>query len=155
MRDDAGASAVEFALLLPVFVLLVFGTISAGLAFSHKIAITQAAREGSRFGATLSTQVGMSQWLSQVQAAAIDAAGNDFTDGSPYVCVAYVAKAGSAPATQSLTQGGTLDPTQPCFTDGRTDSHVQVEMRRTADWNLGVTDATITLDSRSVSRYER
>lgn len=159
-RSDDGASAVEFALLFPVFCVLVFGTISAGIAFTHKIALTQAAREGSRYGATLPIGSDMTAWLQSVKNAAVGAAQGDFSDGSPFVCVAYVAATGTSPATQSLSQslpsGGLMYTSQPCFTnDGQTDSHVQVQLRRSTDWNLLVTSTTVHLESTSVSRYER
>lgn len=45
---DRGAAAVEFALLLPVVLLLVFGLIDFGRALNAQITLTQAAREGAR-----------------------------------------------------------------------------------------------------------
>ena len=48
---DRGAAAVEFALLLPVVLLLLFGIVDFGLALKAQITITQAAREGARLGA--------------------------------------------------------------------------------------------------------
>ena len=45
---DRGAAAVEFALLLPVVLLLLFGIVDFGLALNAQITITQAAREGAR-----------------------------------------------------------------------------------------------------------
>jgi len=47
-RDDRGAAAVEFALVLPVLVLLLFGIIEFGLVFDAQLTITHAAREGAR-----------------------------------------------------------------------------------------------------------
>ncbi len=47
-RRDRGAAAVEFALLLPVLLLLVFGLIDFGRALNAQITLTQAAREGAR-----------------------------------------------------------------------------------------------------------
>jgi Flp pilus assembly protein TadG len=47
-RDDEGASAVELALVMPVLLLILFGIIEFGLAFSRNIAITNAAHEGAR-----------------------------------------------------------------------------------------------------------
>jgi Flp pilus assembly protein TadG len=41
---DRGAAAVEFALLLPLLLLLVFGIIDFGRALNAEITITQAAR---------------------------------------------------------------------------------------------------------------
>jgi len=48
---DRGAVAVEFAILLPVLLLLVFGIIDFGRALNAQIALTQAAREGARLDA--------------------------------------------------------------------------------------------------------
>lgn len=51
-RSECGAVAVEFALVLPILVMLLMGTVTAGLAYSHSIGLTNAVREGARFGAT-------------------------------------------------------------------------------------------------------
>jgi Flp pilus assembly protein TadG len=48
-----GQSLVEFALVVPVFLMIAFGIIDFGLAFDASIGITNAAREGARLGATL------------------------------------------------------------------------------------------------------
>ncbi len=48
---DEGSSAVEFALVLPVLVLLVFGIIEFGRAFNAYVTVTHAAREGARMAA--------------------------------------------------------------------------------------------------------
>ncbi|HEY6276044.1 MAG TPA: TadE/TadG family type IV pilus assembly protein [Streptosporangiaceae bacterium] len=45
---DRGAAAVEFALLLPVLLLIVFGIIDFGRALNAQITLTEAAREGAR-----------------------------------------------------------------------------------------------------------
>ena len=45
---DRGSVAVEFALLLPVLLLILFGIIDFGRAISYQITLTQAAREGAR-----------------------------------------------------------------------------------------------------------
>jgi Flp pilus assembly protein TadG len=45
--DDAGVALLEFALILPVLAILVFGTIDLGRAFSLKSAVTNMAREGA------------------------------------------------------------------------------------------------------------
>jgi Flp pilus assembly protein TadG len=51
MASDRGAAAVEFALLLPLILLIVFGIIDFGRALNAQVTITQAAREGSRLTA--------------------------------------------------------------------------------------------------------
>ena len=47
-QDQDGAAAVEFALLLPLLVVLLFGFIQFGTAFNTRIQATNAAREGAR-----------------------------------------------------------------------------------------------------------
>jgi Flp pilus assembly protein TadG len=62
---DRGAAAVEFALLLPVLLLLIFGIIDFGRALNAQITLTQAAREGARLAAT-----GQPDVVNRTQAAA-------------------------------------------------------------------------------------
>jgi Flp pilus assembly pilin Flp len=56
-RGQDGAAAVEFALLLPLLVLLLFGFIQFGLAFNTRIQATNAAREAAR-----QAVVGIDNW---------------------------------------------------------------------------------------------
>jgi hypothetical protein len=49
-RDNRGQALLEFALVLPILLLLVFGIIEFGLIFFDNLVITQAAREGARVG---------------------------------------------------------------------------------------------------------
>ena len=48
---DRGAAAVEFALLLPLLLLILFAIIDAGRALNAQITLTQAARAGARLAA--------------------------------------------------------------------------------------------------------
>ena len=50
IRGQRGTAAVEFAIVLPVLVLLLFGTIEFGLLLFNKQVITNASREGARAG---------------------------------------------------------------------------------------------------------
>jgi Flp pilus assembly pilin Flp len=56
-RGEEGAAAVEFALLLPLLVLLLFGMIQFGAAFNTRIQATNAAREAARLAV-----VGIDDW---------------------------------------------------------------------------------------------
>ena len=53
--DDRGTAALELAFILPVFLLIVYGGLSFGLALAAKGSVTQAAAEGARsaIGATI------------------------------------------------------------------------------------------------------
>ena len=48
--DKTGASAIEFAIILPVLILFLFGIIEFGILFYDKAVITNASREGARAG---------------------------------------------------------------------------------------------------------
>jgi len=48
--DERGAAAVEFALVLPVLAMLVFGVISFAVIFAQQLSLGNAARQGARFG---------------------------------------------------------------------------------------------------------
>ena len=50
LKRDSGASAVEFAIILPLLVLLLFGIIELTFALYDKAMITNASREGARVG---------------------------------------------------------------------------------------------------------
>ncbi len=47
-RSDDGASAVEFALVLPILLLLAFGIISYGTLFAQQLALNNGVRQGAR-----------------------------------------------------------------------------------------------------------
>src|SRR5262245_34328126 len=49
-RSESGASAVEFALLLPLLMMVLFGVIEFGLALHQQSILTNASREGARLG---------------------------------------------------------------------------------------------------------
>jgi Flp pilus assembly protein TadG len=48
--NERGAVAAEFALLLPVFMIILFGTIEFGMIMYSRELITNASREGARAG---------------------------------------------------------------------------------------------------------
>jgi len=54
-KKEEGAGLVEFALLAPLFVMLLFGLLEFGLALYNKGVITNASREGARFGVVYAT----------------------------------------------------------------------------------------------------
>ncbi len=57
LRCQKGVAAVEFAIILPVLLLIIFGIIEFGLLLYDKQVITNASREGARAG----TVVGVSR----------------------------------------------------------------------------------------------
>lgn len=55
LGDDQGASAVEFAIIAPLFFLLVFGIINFGWLFAQQLQLNHAVREGARAAVVQST----------------------------------------------------------------------------------------------------
>lgn len=108
-RGERGVALVEFALVFPVFMTLVLGMFSGGLAYSRKVTLTNAAREGSRYGATLAPaslplssplSAGIDEWARVVADAVEQNAEGDLDDGvdGREICVAYLNPAGDADA---------------------------------------------------------
>ena len=161
-RRQAGAAAVEFALLFPLFMIIVFGIIDMGFAFNQKINLTQATREASRFGATLGFKASapgntgnIDTWLLQVQNVTLSAGGSDVAAGraNRYVCVAYVA--GGSGTTKSLTIGtGGPSSNQPCFSDGRSDNRVQIEAKSDTALDVLLFGGSITVGDKSTTHFE-
>lgn len=52
-KNQSGAAAVEFAIVIPVLLLMALGSFEFGLLFYNKQVITNAAREGARAGIVL------------------------------------------------------------------------------------------------------
>jgi Flp pilus assembly protein TadG len=50
LKREDGAAAVEFALLLPLLMMILFGIIEFGFVLYDQEVITNASREGARFG---------------------------------------------------------------------------------------------------------
>ena len=59
-HDESGAAAVEFAMILPLLILLVFGIVQFSLAYNRQQGLHAAAREGARIASlpqTTQTQI--------------------------------------------------------------------------------------------------
>jgi hypothetical protein len=52
-RREAGQGVVEFAYLVPLFLLLLMSLLEFGIAFNHALTLSYATREGARTGAAL------------------------------------------------------------------------------------------------------
>lgn len=50
LKREEGAALVEFALVLPLLLMILFGVIEFGLVLYNQEVITNASREGARFG---------------------------------------------------------------------------------------------------------
>lgn len=86
LRGQQGAVAVEFALVLPVLAMLLLGIVTAGLSYSHAIGLSNAVREGARFGATRDVADGNAAWAAAVNARTREVQFDD-PSGETTVCV--------------------------------------------------------------------
>src|SRR6266566_856783 len=73
MRDEKGQTMVEFTLVLPVLLVVLFGIIQFGIVFSNYIALTDAVRAGAR---TAAVSRSSTTPVADVQARVMDASGD-------------------------------------------------------------------------------
>jgi len=162
-RTERGASVVEFALVFPILAILLFGIITAGLSYSHALGITNAVREGTRFGATTdaSTATG-STWSADVIDRVRESQFDDSTDESR-ICVqlwklgspgsVVVATRCDGPGTLTIPNTGTGSPSVPSGPAGS--CVVRVIASRPYSIFAVVASWDRTMIRGSVARYER
>ena len=163
-RDEHGAALVEFAIILPVVVTLALGIISGGAAYQSKLSMSNGAREGARYGATLPLEnfSTLNDWLDNVSVVAVGAIDDGLPSGTPgkIVCVAYVYPAGTATndrTTRRLETSSTVAySNNTCFSDSRptTERRVQVRVARDGELDAGLLNVALTLTGRGIARYE-
>lgn len=163
---ERGATLVEFALICPLLFMLLLGTLTGGLTLSRQNSVENAVREGTRFGAvTLFTPATVDTYLANVIAQTRDAATGDLAAGvdSQYICASVVYQTTATPPanlTRRIRQVRGVSQTPEnaaCFTDSRPagEKRVQVAASRRSDIEGILFTLKPTLDSRSVTRYER
>ncbi|NND01466.1 MAG: pilus assembly protein [Acidimicrobiia bacterium] len=164
LQDETGAQLLEFAVILPILLSLMFGIITGGVAFSQNLSIDNAARESARYAATLPVDGNLDGWLAQVADVSLGTATGTLDDGQPgrEICVSYVYPDGSD--TNDRTRrvieneaGIRTFSSQPCLADGRpTDERrVQILLERDTDLIVFYFSKTLTLSGQSVARFER
>jgi Flp pilus assembly protein TadG len=101
IKDQRGASAIEFAIVLPVLLALLFGIIEFSILFYDKAVITNASREGARagiaFAPTPLDDVGIAGVVNTY------CASNLITFGSATAATTTVSRGGSGSAGDPLT----------------------------------------------------
>jgi Flp pilus assembly protein TadG len=109
VRSERGAELVEFALTLPLLLLLVLGIIEFGFLFQEYEVVTNAAREGARVGALIPS----AQYTTTEAEARItdymQAGGLDMTQATPAptVTTAQVAITGTTKCFTAVTATAT------------------------------------------------
>jgi len=164
-HDDRGAAVVEFALVLPVLMILLLGMISGATAWNQSQALGQGSRVAARFASTFplpATDPEMDDWLDDIidrSVAASEGAMDAGVEGR-VVCVAFVDPAGTAPdetASRRMDAAGSrTSGTDECFDDGQGDvaRRVQVVLERTGTLDIGFRRQDLDLRREVVYRYE-
>lgn len=153
-RDDRGAALVEFALILPLLVALLLGTVTTGFAVNDDLQLTHAAREGARYGATVPVDelFSLGTWAENVSDLAVERFGDGL--GSSDVCVSLVL--GNPGAPLSVGHTTKADGTA-CYDDsaaGVTDLRVQVTASTPATIETGLYTYKMTLSSEATAKHE-
>lgn len=164
VNQQRGASVVEFAIVLPLLVMMIFGIITGGQAYNLNNSMNNSAREATRYAATLPVGGSMSSYLNTVADVARDAATGAMDPAVPAqsICVAYVYPDGTAPDDRTArlveTAGARVVTVGNwCTADGRPSSErrVQVVLERDSELEAVVYSQTLHLEASSVARYER
>ncbi len=137
-KSQRGAAALEFALVAPVLIMLVFGIVEFGTVMTTQAVVANAAREGSR-----SAALGGNTFQAQAATEAAIAAMPGATDSGTIVVVTCKTASGSACSLDDATvdTGGT----------------VTVTLTYVHTWLAPVVlgfDPTITLQGQSLMRIE-
>lgn len=107
-RADRGAAAVEFALVMPFLLLILFGIIVYGMVFAQALSLSNSARQAARSGVVEGTTCDQIKTLAQDAADTIGMNGAD-----SHVTI----KLGASEATSASACGGSYaGSTQPCKT---------------------------------------
>lgn len=162
-HKERGASLVEFALVLPLIMMIVLGLVSAGVAYNLKITLTHAAREAARYAAILPTNGATNAWLDAIETRLLADAAGSLDAGQPGAsyCIAYVDGSRAGSETKHIDE--TSFPLTPsadwCFDDerdalGENEWRVQIQVGRDTDFNALFFSHTISVGTNAVSRYE-
>jgi len=163
MQKERGSALVEFAIILPMVLMLAFGIMTAGMTYNHKIDLTHAAREGARYGATLPqlqcsgspNPCGTQTWAQVVQSVVVERAMGTVT--AAQVCVSLVTgNPGAVLASGFSVNSPNADGT--CYSDGNGDSgkRVQVSITKTGDRIDGLLfKIPVTLTSQATAKFEQ
>lgn len=73
-RGERGGALIEFAIILPLLVMLVFGMLSGGIVMDRRASVNHGTREAARYGATVPLeQFGTPDaWADHIQAVAVE-----------------------------------------------------------------------------------
>lgn len=146
-------------MVITLLAMLLVGIVTAAVAYGRGNSIQNAAREASRYGATL-PDGGSLTWFEDVRDVARSAATGDLDASvtNEQICVAFVSEDDSAVRLVDVggVDGGVVNGS--CFDDGRNgngEARVQVVTQRDSPINAVLFSVDVTLEAEAAARYER
>jgi Flp pilus assembly protein TadG len=144
---------IEFALVLPVFAMLVVGLFSSAMLYDARMQLTHAAREGARYGATIPVDQTFDNggWADAVERLVRQRL---TPDGDIDICVALVV---GSPATPVSADHTTRSDGTACVVDdasGDVDRRVQVQLTAIRTLDAVAFSREVTLNADASSRHE-
>jgi Flp pilus assembly protein TadG len=144
LREDRGASAVEFALVMPLLMLIVFGIIVYGFVFAQSLSLSNSARQAARSGVIEGTT------CDQINKLATDSADTLGMDGDE---ATVTIKRGTTEATANTFSCAVGSSIQPCKTQP-TGTNLYVELTYSTDPVVPLIPVPDTLVGKGVYRCE-
>ncbi len=146
---------MEFALVLPVFAMLVVGLFSSAMIYDSKMSVTHASREGARYGATVPEDQDFSSdatWAESVAALVRQRGGGALADAE--ICVALVR---GNPAVAVSPSHSTESGSAPCYDDsatGEDEVRVQVAASKSRSLDVVLFSRDVNVSATASSRHE-
>ena len=153
---------MELTLVLPLFLAMVLGIYTGGLAYSKKISLVEAVREGARYGVSLPMGTyTVTQWQDElwdrfrldfeIRNRVVSASNGDvaFAD----VCVAFVLPTVTTTTSTPSSQCGVPDPAGAL--NEATIHVIKVTASKPAKMEFFLFSKNTTLTAKTVARYER
>lgn len=153
---ERGASLVEFALIAPLLLSVLLGTITGGLALATKNSMTNAVREGGRLAATLPEGTDWTaDWAIAVKDRVVALSGGDLDDDE--VCVQIIDVGPNPDVVKGSYAGASCPGTGAPVTPSSSTKGcvIKVWARTTADLNVLFFSQPLTLDADVLGVYER
>ena len=155
---ERGAVAVEFALIFPLLAMLLLGTVTAGLAYTNAVGLSNAVREGSRFAATTAYPPTTGDWavdvVSRTRAVQFDDPG-----AKTHVCV-WLEKQGTGNLVTKCSAGepGLAAPPEPATPSNVDVGDCVVKVAASRRFSISavlINFADRTMTRQSIALYER
>jgi Flp pilus assembly protein TadG len=138
---------VEFAIVMPVLFMIVFGMLTGGIVMNRQMSLTHATREAARYGATVPvSQYSGNTWAQHVRGVAVDRSGGELLVS--HVCVSLVVD-DDPPLSTTRGDGAA------CMDDGASGRRVQVVAELPGQEINGIImRVPLTLRSDATSKHE-